>query len=60
MEEFCIVFAAMGVNMETAHFFKQVSSCSGLCLAACLHINLACLPEKLSALSGAWHVACSM
>ena len=23
-EEFAIVFAAMGVNMETAHFFKQV------------------------------------
>ncbi len=28
-EEFAIVFAAMGVNMETAHFFKQVrTSCS--------------------------------
>jgi len=25
-EEFAIVFAAMGVNMETAHYFKQVSS----------------------------------
>ncbi len=25
-EEFAIVFAAMGVNMETAHFFKQVCS----------------------------------
>ena len=24
-DEFAIVFAAMGVNMETAHFFKQVS-----------------------------------
>ena len=24
-EEFAIVFAAMGVNMETAHYFKQVS-----------------------------------
>ena len=23
-EEFAIVFAAMGVNMETAHYFKQV------------------------------------
>lgn len=23
-ESFAIVFAAMGVNMETAHFFKQV------------------------------------
>ena len=26
-EEFAIVFAAMGVNMETAHFFKQVTCC---------------------------------
>lgn len=25
-EEFAIVFAAMGVNMETAHYFKQVSN----------------------------------
>lgn len=26
--QFAIVFAAMGVNMETAHFFKQVcTSC---------------------------------
>ena len=24
-QEFAIVFAAMGVNMETAHFFKQAS-----------------------------------
>jgi hypothetical protein len=23
--QFAIVFAAMGVNMETAHFFKQVN-----------------------------------
>lgn len=30
-EEFAIVFAAMGVNMETAHFFKQVG-----CLHVCL------------------------
>lgn len=29
-EPFAIVFAAMGVNMETAHFFKQV--CGG-----CIH-----------------------
>ena len=26
-EEFAIVFAAMGVNMETAHYFKQVLLC---------------------------------
>lgn len=25
-DQFAIVFAAMGVNMETAHFFKQVCS----------------------------------
>jgi V-type H+-transporting ATPase subunit B len=29
-EEFAIVFAAMGVNMETAHFFKQVCLLSSL------------------------------
>jgi V-type H+-transporting ATPase subunit B len=31
-DSFAIVFAAMGVNMETAHFFKQVCTqklCSG-------------------------------
>jgi len=27
-EEFAIVFAAMGVNMETAHFFKQARASS--------------------------------
>ena len=26
-DNFAIVFAAMGVNMETARFFKQVSTC---------------------------------
>ncbi len=25
-DSFAIVFAAMGVNMETAHFFKQVKA----------------------------------
>ena len=29
-EEFAIVFAAMGVNMETAHFFKQVRAAAPL------------------------------
>lgn len=30
-DKFAIVFAAMGVNMETAHFFKQVGAeCSWL------------------------------
>jgi V-type H+-transporting ATPase subunit B len=27
--QFAIVFAAMGVNMETAHFFKQVRTRAG-------------------------------
>lgn len=27
-DKFAIVFAAMGVNMETAHFFKQVCACT--------------------------------
>lgn len=27
--QFAIVFAAMGVNMETAHFFKQVTCLPG-------------------------------
>ena len=32
-EEFAIVFAAMGVNMETAHFFKQ--ACAQRCPNVC-------------------------
>ena len=32
--EFAIVFAAMGVNMETAHFFKQVGVCWWLLAAS--------------------------
>ena len=31
---FAIVFAAMGVNMETARFFKQVGVC--FCASACV------------------------
>ena len=30
-EEFAIVFAAMGVNMETAHYFKQVGVSAMAC-----------------------------
>ena len=37
-EEFAIVFAAMGVNMETAHFFKQVCGASQV---ACLLLGVA-------------------
>lgn len=34
-DQFAIVFAAMGVNMETAHFFKQVRRAEkGQCDAA--------------------------
>jgi hypothetical protein len=35
--QFAIVFAAMGVNMETAHFFKQVCmhSLLRLCFWCC-------------------------
>ena len=44
-EEFAIVFAAMGVNMETAHFFKQVSLLSSSTSHPCschllLHLSL--------------------
>lgn len=47
-EEFAIVFAAMGVNMETAHFFKQ-ARCS--CMHA-THIpaDAPCLLSPLSPL----------
>jgi hypothetical protein len=41
-DKFAIVFAAMGVNMETAHFFKQVRR--NLSAAAC---NWHCLAEKV-------------
>jgi V-type H+-transporting ATPase subunit B len=34
-DQFAIVFAAMGVNMETAHFFKQVRNTTG-CLSSSL------------------------
>ena len=34
-EEFAIVFAAMGVNMETAHYFKQVTASQDLARGTC-------------------------
>eukprot|EP00884_Botryococcus_braunii_P023578 jgi/Botrbrau1/9904/Bobra.0012s0007.1 len=40
-EEFCIVFAAMGVNMETAHFFKQDFEENGSMEKTVLFLNLA-------------------
>lgn len=39
--EFCIVFAAMGVNMETAHYFKQDFEESGSMDKTVLFLNLA-------------------
>ena len=46
-QEFAIVFAAMGVNMETAYFFKQVlpliPTVLGICVAR--HSEL-CLGAK--------------
>lgn len=40
-EEFAIVFAAMGVNMETAHFFKQDFEENGSMGRTVLFLNLA-------------------
>eukprot|EP00891_Asterochloris_glomerata_P008940 jgi/Astpho2/8940/Aster-02620 len=40
-EEFAIVFAAMGVNMETAHYFKQDFEENGSMDKTCLFLNLA-------------------
>ncbi|BDA47919.1 V-type proton ATPase subunit B 1 [Coccomyxa sp. Obi] len=40
-EEFAIVFAAMGVNMETAHFFKQDFEENGSMDKTVLFLNLA-------------------
>ncbi len=41
-DQFAIVFAAMGVNMETAHFFKQVGlglgECSG-CMGGHVYVK---------------------
>lgn len=40
-ENFAIVFAAMGVNMETARFFKQDFEENGSMENVCLFLNLA-------------------
>uniref|UniRef100_A0A914E171 Vacuolar proton pump subunit B n=1 Tax=Acrobeloides nanus TaxID=290746 RepID=A0A914E171_9BILA len=39
--DFAIVFAAMGVNMETARFFRQIFEESGTIDNVCLFLNLA-------------------
>ncbi|KDD75010.1 alpha/beta family ATP synthase [Helicosporidium sp. ATCC 50920] len=43
-DEFAIVFAAMGVNMETAHFFKQDFEENGSMQRTVLFLNLASDP----------------
>lgn len=40
-DNFAIVFAAMGVNMETARFFKQDFEEDGSMENVCLFLNLA-------------------
>jgi len=40
-DNFAIVFAAMGVNMETARFFKQDFEENGSMENVCLFLNLA-------------------
>lgn len=40
-DQFAIVFAAMGVNMETAHFFKQDFEENGSMDRTVLFLNLA-------------------
>lgn len=40
-ENFAIVFAAMGVNMETARFFKNDFEQNGSMERVCLFLNLA-------------------
>lgn len=40
-ENFCIVFAAMGVNMETANFFRQSFAQTGSLERTALFLNLA-------------------
>ena len=40
-DNFAIVFAAMGVNMETARFFKQDFEENGTMESVCLFLNLA-------------------
>jgi hypothetical protein len=55
--QFAIVFAAMGVNMETAHFFKQVSRGACVCedsvLCCC---QCCCVLEGSLRVSGACDV----
>lgn len=46
-DKFAIVFAAMGVNMETAHFFKQVCVCAPVaCPARCCGSSTVSSPAR--------------
>jgi V-type H+-transporting ATPase subunit B len=47
-DNFSIVFAAMGVNMETARFFKQDFEESGAISNSTLFVNLASDPTYVS------------
>lgn len=38
-DQFAIVFAAMGVNMETAHFFKQVRVLCVCCVCVLVRVH---------------------
>lgn len=48
-DNFAIVFAAMGVNMETARFFKQDFEENGSMENVCLFLNLANDPTSVHA-----------
>jgi hypothetical protein len=50
-DDFAIVFAAMGVNMETARFFKQDFEENGSMENVCLFLNLANDPTLVSLFS---------
>lgn len=50
-DNFAIVFAAMGVNMETARFFKQDFEENGSMENVCLFLNLANDPTSVHAIT---------
>ena len=57
-EEFAIVFAAMGVNMETAHFFKQACTEHAPNLQSCILLTIGAervmRSSTISGLRGEW------
>ena len=48
-EEFAIVFAAMGVNMETAHFFKQARDPTGNVSSLGCHVRALVMSDQSQA-----------